>query len=672
MTKRLALLILTFVTGLLYLNSVDVPWYFDDSGMIVRNRVLNDVTQIGRIFAYNPPRFLGFFSFAANIAVGGFDVFGFHVVNLLVHIAMAVSIFVLLIRLFELSGNDDAKETIWLALIGALLFAVHPLHTQAVVYIWQRVASMSAMFYIAGLAAFMRQRYAWAILFSFGSMFTKQTAVTLPIAMLIADVIFRPEVSWKNRLRIWLPQLAPVIVLAAVVRIWGTQEWNHLGTIESVRRLTSLQYLVSQSWVLPRYLELFLWPSGLALEHHIYPTLTVRNANWLFVLGAAVATTVAWRARRRYPLISFGYFFYFIAHAVESSVIPLEDLMFEHRTYLPDVGLCMIVVGLAHACMHWLANRQLFTRATRSMSGVVAAIILITLSYRTYDRIEDWRNPIRFYSKLVNQYPALTRPRHTLAGLYIVKGDFAEAERQFKAVISHAVSGHMVATFNEYGRLLARRGDRAGAIRQYHAAILEKGTNAAPEPYINLALVYFDTDPQYAKRILIQALNESPDSGLAMMHLAELVAKDQGVDAAIKLLEEFLQEQPFDPYVGEALVAHRMQRDGGKVDEVLLDQVIAAAGDTQAVALRLKVDVLIKRNDLEGAQKLLERIALIAPRDPSGWQALAQFWLNAGNREAAVEYNDRAQELCEHPAANKDTCAAVRAVHEKLRAGRQP
>src|SRR5690606_15959745 len=182
----------------------DVPFYFDDFPSIRDNALIRSLTTAAD---FAPTRAVGYLSFALNYALHDYQLWGYHLLNILIHAAASLTIYMLarwMLATPALAGHCPERARLWLPLVAALLFALHPLQTQAVTYIVQRLASLAALFYLLSMAAYLRGRliesarqrllcFALAGGFALLAFLTKQNTVTLPLALLLLEVcLLRP------------------------------------------------------------------------------------------------------------------------------------------------------------------------------------------------------------------------------------------------------------------------------------------------------------------------------------------------------------------------------------------------------------------------------------------------------------------------------------------------
>lgn len=390
---RLSLLLIVAFGLLSYSNSFQGAFQFDDSLYIVENRSIQDMTNIPQLFA--DARGLVMLTFALNYAVGGLNVFGYHLVNTGLHIFNAILLYFILIQILARtrSANEPWGERI--AAFSALLFVVHPLHTQAVSYIMQRFEIMASTFYLLGLLCFIlagRTIVRWKSILLFGSVFlfyllglkSKEIVVTLPAALLLYDFLFVSRKSVRLMLHQW-----QVHVPLGVVCVWFATKTiiieSSQSTVETlaqvgqtpaagfaVQSINSLEYFLTQTNVLTHYLSLIIAPLNQNLDydfpiaHSLIATPVANDGTILnfillppilaiLFLGGLVAWAI-WLARKdshAAQVVSFCLLMYFIVLAPTSSFVPIADVIYEHRAYLASV---FIIVPLVIA-FDWLGGR---------------------------------------------------------------------------------------------------------------------------------------------------------------------------------------------------------------------------------------------------------------------------------------------------------------------------
>jgi hypothetical protein len=411
--------LILLATAVAYYHTLDVPFYLDDYLRIRENSLIYDWQGFAALWQYGPMRIIGYLSFALNYQIGQFDPTGYHLVNILIHwlTGMAVYFFTrVLLRTPRLADTVSEPARTWLPLFVALLFVLHPLQTQAVTYIVQRLASLAALFYISSMTCFLRARMgeggrvrtlwlALSLCFALLAFFTKQNTFTLPFALLLLEMTLFP-VNWR---RLALAGGVAVGGLAVAWLLFASlfhYDPLSLAAMEKLTRETTeisrAAYLATQLPVLWVYLRLFAWPSGLHVDYAMEALDGFRHGVvWLALAGHFLVLGFAFSVWRRWPLVTFAVLFYYLAHGIESSFLPITDVVFEHRTYLPNLGLCLLA--------GWIVLDVLPRWIPSKVVGVIAVVVLILLGYATWQRNQVWRDPVGLWTQNVEVAPTKAR-----------------------------------------------------------------------------------------------------------------------------------------------------------------------------------------------------------------------------------------------------------------------
>ncbi len=516
---------------LAYANSFHGAFVFDDVQQIQDNLAIRDLGKFlaGAPGHLAPPnRFVAYLSFALNHRFGGLAAEGFHVVNLLVHLGNALLVFGLVLVSFRsprLRESELAGHAPVVAFAAAALFVTHPIQTQAVTYIVQRITSLATLLYLAAIVLYLssriapagstgkRIRYGLALIAALLAMRTKEIAFTLPAALLLLEwaLFGRPAA------RQWLG-LAPFGAIALIIPLSLLRLGQPLGQVlaeaSAATRIQAtvsrLDYLRTEVAVLATYLRLLLWPSGQNIDHDypLYSSLLAPRVSWGLLVHASLLGIAAVSWRRSSPraprpidpawrLVSVGILLFFLAHLVESSLIPIVDVIFEHRVYLPSVGF---FVALATGGT-LLAHRWAPDRLAPWVIGTTFAIALI-LAGATLARNRVWRSDLVLWTDAVTKSPGKARPwfnvgtalgelgrdreavepmrravqldpgwakaRTQLGGLLILAGKPTEAEPELREAL-RLQPGETATMFNLAEALwrTGRREEAAGWYREY-------------------------------------------------------------------------------------------------------------------------------------------------------------------------------------------------------------
>ena len=348
---------------LIYSNTFTCSFHFDDIIRIVDNTSIRQLWDIKTWWNYYPTRPVGIFTFVLNYHFNQLDVRYWHLVNLIIHLMNACLIWWLTILICSapvLKNDPITRRKNVFAFFVALLFVSHPLATQSVTYIVQRFASLAAMFYLLSIALYMKARIgnnnkrnkclllAGCVFFGVLAMLTKENAFTLPFALVIVENFFirtgKFNINFKKPrviliLTIFLSIIIPIFIFLSSKILRPIVPIN--GTLYTI---TPVNYFFTQFSVIVKYIQLLFLPLNQNVDYD-FPIsdnfFEIRTfLSFLLLLSLVILAVLSFK---RYRIISFGIFWFFLTLSVESSFIPISDLIFEHRTYLPSFGFFLIL-----------------------------------------------------------------------------------------------------------------------------------------------------------------------------------------------------------------------------------------------------------------------------------------------------------------------------------------
>ncbi len=421
----LSCLIICTVGVLVYSNTFQSSFHFDDETSIVNNLAIRDLSDWGAIFRYSSTRFVTYLSFALNYRVQGLAVAGYHVVNIAIHLINGLMVWLFIrqmVRTPLLKGTPLEASGSLLSLAGALVFLLHPLQTQSVTYIAQRSASLAALFYCAALWLYGEARalqiaggsrlptvlcFAGAAMAGMLGLFTKETALTLPFAIALYEFHFfngRRRIKWGH-------------VVAFTVFFVGIPAYlviRGFVNLDVAGALPVLQYLLTQPSVWLTYLRLLVFPVGQNLDydfpvsHSVFEPLTALG---IVVIG--LAGIAGYKLFRNHRILSFGIVWFFLTLLPESSILPLPDVIFEHRLYLPMLGFAIFAAFLVY---------ELTTEWDRWGLYAMIAIVFGALGVATFTRNEVWKDDVSLWTDVVAKSPKKARGYLNLARAYSDRG----------------------------------------------------------------------------------------------------------------------------------------------------------------------------------------------------------------------------------------------------------
>jgi tetratricopeptide (TPR) repeat protein len=427
-----------------YHGSLHNEFVFDDLPYIVENRAIRSPWQPGEILTRST-RPVILLSFAFNHALGGLDPWGYRLLNVGIHLAAALLLYGVVRRTLELQGPRWKQAAAWAAGFVAMLWAAHPLQTQAVGYVWQRCESLMGMFYLLTLYCVIRgdpsaHAKGWsaaAVISCALGMACKEVMVTAPVVVLLYDRIFLAG-SWRElarRRRGLYAGLAATWLLLAVLMaraIEPTGIWRATWKI-GYENLSPLSYLLTQASVILHYLRLALWPDRLCLDYRsVWPVAHSVAEAWpaLLAVGGLLLLT-AWACWRR-PALGFLGLWFFLILAPTSSFVPLEDLVFEHRMYLP---LAAVIALAVVACIAGLRHLPQLGGWLPRGAAALALGLVVALAIAAAERNRDYRSSLSIWRDTVGKAPGNPRAHHGLALALEQRGRSEQAIAEFREAL---------------------------------------------------------------------------------------------------------------------------------------------------------------------------------------------------------------------------------------------
>lgn len=480
LTPRRAAIFIAAITCVAYLNSFAGQFVFDDCAEIATNPSLERlVPPWNAMFRGNkaPARPLPYLTFAIDRAIWGIEPFGYHLTNLVIHLVAALALFeftrqtLLSPRLRDRWGG----HAVTLALVIAGFWAIHPLQTQAVTYVYQRIESMLGMFFLISLAAFARALAGDHVRVWLAASFTacaaamacKESAVVLPPLLLAYDWLFSSAATpgiWltdvRRRLGFHGACFLTWIIVAAVMISQAT-EYPEFGAM----RRSPLTYALTQPGVILHYLQLAIFPVGQCFEHSGWPAVESFSASQLPAYGsiAAMVMLTTFGLINRRPWAWLGVLF-FGALAPTSSVLPVDALANEHRMYLPLAAVVAAIVLGTRALADWVVRRHFGSAKAIGRAGLIAAtVVALLLVGLTRSRNRVYHSKAAIWNDVLEKEPGNYRALWQFARMMDEHGDEAAAFELADRAIE------LKPSCDVYGSLAAGRlgiGDYSGAERR--------------------------------------------------------------------------------------------------------------------------------------------------------------------------------------------------------------
>ena len=524
---------LVIILGVIgYSNTFNVPFIFDDEPNIVNNPIIKNLdyyttpakAKVHEGFAEYPlliNRYIGSLTFALNYKIHGLGVTGYHIVNLLIHLINSLLVYwfvhLIFITLASGTGGDNPlflKRASTIALFSSLLFVTHPIQTQAVTYIVQRFTSLATMFYLFSIIMYIKARlapndknkkhgekisiralvyYLISLSAAVLAMKTKEISFTLPAMIVLYEVLFLKG-DTKRRIMYIVPFILTMIIIPAtlifIVNLSGGVTGD-VGTATTLSgsHVTRLDYLFTEFRVIITYFRLMFFPvdQNLDYDYPLYHSMFNPEVFLSFLSLLVICITVIysfWRYRKTLPLtrvIFFGTAWFFATLSIESSIIPIIDVINEHRMYLPSLGLFLVIsillVMIIERCQQKWVEGAIF------LSVIIASLAFTGI---TYSRNNEWSEKIVFWQDVVNKSPEKARGYTQLATAHEEKGGLDQAIKYFKKASSLEPYNSEINVY--LGVSLSKLGRTNEAIKEFRKALQVNPAHA--EAHINLGTAF--------------------------------------------------------------------------------------------------------------------------------------------------------------------------------------
>jgi len=596
--------VLTAIIGTLYSVAWSAPFVYDDRIHIIENPLVLGFHSaldtaswralVQTAFGWSG-RPLLFLTYGLNHAISGLDASRFRMTNIAIHAVNAVLVFVIARLLAEAAGRRQS-ESMWIAWTAGLIFAVHPLATESVVYIAGRSSSLCAFFYFAGLAAFLKagrvtsgKPWAWAILAgaSFGAaLLVKQDAMMLPAAAGALAWLAWPTPVPRRRV------VAGALAVAAGFGAWLLQR----SSIDGVRRATlenetlvaagfnrTLTSAVYTLTALKEWTFYYLWRLFVPVRLSVDPAPHDVTSPWapLFLVSivviAGLGIMAAW-TRQRDRLLSSSLALVVISPLAAYCVFPLADVVSEHRAYITLLGSAILIAaGLAR-----LPDRTWCTAAV--------LVIFVTL---TASRNMIWTDERQLWKDASEKAPAALRPHLNLGAIYQTRGMSDRAVEEYQVVLTSAPN-HDAALAN-LGSLYLERGQLDLAESLLGRAVARR--SEFPAVYLNLGVVRLRQGryPE-AKEMLDHARHLNPRQLMIGLDLGDIAFNEGRFQDAIT---EYLGELANNP---GSMITHlhlaKAYEATGHISEAVREYrvvLVASPGDAEIIETLRRLDPSLRQ-----------------------------------------------------------------------------
>jgi tetratricopeptide (TPR) repeat protein len=583
-------------------------------------------------------------SFMVDYYFWNTDASGFHLTNILLHVASGLLLYRLLSCLLAQLANENDfrfRTASVLAWLTAAVWIVHPVHSAAVDYVSGRADSLAFVFASGAWLLVIRARamvstwlkvifYLSAFVAGFLALCSREIACIWVLLFIIHSHLFSPKLGRKTLL---------VTIACSLLLVTAYAGARHLAQGQTAPGVAAWPVSMRATLMLRAlgdYTRLMIFPTNLHMERTVFDPANFHDrgswrgsvsSEYLSIIGAIAAAALVWGCLRRgagQRTRIFGAIWFFAGYLPISNLFMLNATVAEHWLYLPSVGFLIFIAGFV---------LEMAPRFQRALAGA-AVVAIVALGARAWVRSTDWHDDATFFQRTVAAGGISSRTIVNLALAYSRRGNLDPAERALRRAVK--VWPDYPLARNNLANVLLARGKTDEAEALFKAAA--DGGKDYPRTwiaYLNVAFVRTSRgDDAGAIEVLEQARAEYPDVWDLISRESELLRQTQGPRAASSMVEDFVRQNSW--HFGAALAA-------GKLRAELNDSAGAAAALRHAAwldlhdtaSLDLLAQIYLRQNDLDKARQTQRRAVARQPDRPSEYYQLAAILEKMGRKEEA-------------------------------------
>ncbi|MCK9400161.1 MAG: tetratricopeptide repeat protein [Bacteroidales bacterium] len=476
--KKYAIILITIIGIIAYANSFNNAFQFDDGYHIVEGSKIKNFDNVLKFSHWKAinDRPLSFFTLAVNYKLNELDVAGYHVVNLLFHILAGLIAFLLTFEILSLpvfrKNRTIQDYKVLIALFSSMIFVAHPIQTQAVTYITQRMTVMAGLFYMWSVLLYIRGRnahleparakawksyayYAGAIAAGALGFLSKQNAATFPLAFILVEILFIRDQQEKidRRFLTTISCVVGGIILLGIILNGLPSEYDKISRSE---------YLFTQFRVMVKYWQLLFLPINQHLDYYWTISISLWGYKDLLSLALLLGTIAlgVFLFRKNWLIPAFAIFWFYLTLSIESTIIPIRDVIFEHRMYMAVFG---IGFAFSYLAFYFLGRKK------QIYPVIVLSILTLVYMGASFNRNKVWKNIYTLWSDSTTKDPKRERAWYWLASYYTLEKDPENALKCYNTSIE--CNPNFPLAYNGSGNVKKETGDLKGALKDYNKAI---------------------------------------------------------------------------------------------------------------------------------------------------------------------------------------------------------
>lgn len=648
--KKKKIILFYLLTGLIsfvvYVNALSDGFVFDDESVVLGDPSIAHLSNIPKYFTAQEGfhKVIGRYyrpvistSYASDYAIGGLKPFGFHLTNIIIHIINSLLVFKLLLLIFGTEDGKISKTVLYAAFFGSLIFAVHPIHTEAVTWVSGRTDSLSFTFFAAAFIYYIKYskehrlvNLFFILFYYILSLLSKEMAITFPVVVILYDLIlnegYKKEII-RSHLNIY-SILAAVSVLYLFLRWLILKDIPQRETYFYFYNKDFLTAFLTMLQTIPLYFRLLIFPVGLLYHYNGYLPYISSFASVsaiysiIFILFALAAALFF---LKKIPMVSYAVLIVFVTLLPVMNIVPTMNFMAERFLYIPSISLSLVITVMIIKFSNEKTKHVLY-----SLVIVIAAFY----AFLTYQRNFDWRdNKSLFLS--ADDKPG-TVIYVNIGNIYANSHEYDKAEVYYRKAIK--LKDETLLANTNLGKLYLIRGNFDSAY--YYMDKSYKLDTLSPEPMLALAQLFESNNmmPEAVKWLeKIQTVKPNYMNSVQMLEQIKQRLKTGGNE--IKSSEESLKIARLESDSFKHYKEKKYDKAIGELKELIKLNPSGKAGYYNNIGISY-----LEKDMLKEAKEYFEKAVEEQKDFSTAYNNLGTVYEKMGDREKAKENFQKALE----------------------------
>jgi len=543
-------IIILLISFAVYSNTLYNNFVFDDIPNVLENHWIKDIRNVKEIFSTHLAGFNNGYStsyyrpviqliYMFNYHIFGIAPWGFHFINILLHAAVSVVVFLIASRIFY--AQQRIRSLFSIPFLVALLFATHPIHTEAVSWVSGVMDLSFTFFYLLSLYCYIcsyderpfRGALFLSVVLFFISSLCKEPALTLPLLLVAYDGFFRKKEAYAT---VHIKRYVPYIFVSAVYLLMRISALKGIAPSKSFQELSTFQYVINVFPLFVNYLKKLVLPLELSAVHPFSPVSSILEPNCLLSILVTIGIGILayWMRKRKTVLFGLSLIVIPLLPALYIPGISGEGAFAERYLYLPSVGF-VLVLGYLYGCV----LERTGTRA--ALLAIVPIGLIVIYSIGTVERNKVWKDSYSLWSDTLKKSPRSAVAHEYYGYALYSQGRLDEAIEQYRIALS--LNPQRVDSHINLGVAYALKGWTDQAIAQYKSGLTLRPGDA--EGHMNLGLAFLAKEQiEDAVGECSMALGSNPNSAGAHNCLGIALTAKGLMDKAIYHFQEAVRLDP--------------------------------------------------------------------------------------------------------------------------------